>query len=914
MKLSKISIAYLLVACMLMSFMPVITSAAESTDNYFVSDFEPVAISIPNGGALDKEFALSVMTGSVGAPYFMFTQDSSGAEIAYEEDATKTTALYYAGTDMHLNVGTRTNAWTDFVNDVRLKATYNGETVYIKINSLGTDTHCAWVGFGVTKEAVIKGLGLADDADVASIFTTANVTDFKLVGAPGSGITKEIAVGTPTIATASGARHQYEVRCMSFTTTKFAEAFPEYFYLGTKKTTTASATKAIVGRKADGTTELLATSAGFKDFAFIREVALSGTYTPATGTAYTFDSVPFTSARQSGSMTGAYFKIDEAQLLAQVQAQDNSVTALDSDFAKKLSGLTLVPRKYNTGFFPEGTIYIAPSDFAPVDPNSPGNGGGKVISSIHGGGYNGIYRNIAPLSTIITVEEAGTYQIYAGVYDMNGSRAGVIYVNGTACDLRNTATGWEAYTSQHYYWLPSTVTVTLNKGENVIYFPMSAKTFDATTGSASVGTSFRSMGFAFVPSSATVNATRDKAEEMKSLLDTHNPSGVTADVDVLSYLSSQTHGKPYFGAYADVTVTVNSDAVTVSPGQIYEDAYSKETYNFNNTVNYFTGTPTTLNLTRDGEMIYAPTVLDAMSAAGVDYVSVAAVEVDGKTCDPAVTYIKDGMVITTIATDAVDKTNFAPVLKHDVFYNESTMPTNPNGVRWVGSNNLITSNFSFYVAPTADATVADDTNLIDCKINGYAVLKELGATEVNAYHGATGNFTAGSKTYFMNDSIIKGVYSSAARCDWVSAGTYATGHNSSNPYTYVELDGKKIAHPFGLMYQKTVHSSASTNPDWYDVSHLYITNTASTNDVVANKIKDGEYQLITTGTAIFNVIVTKNGAIQRTLDEQVVTCMDPYTLELNAGEQAYVWNYNPYAGDKTTSGTDMKPLCNVLTY
>lgn len=914
MKLSKKSIAYLLVACMLMSFMPVITSATETTDNYYVTDYvSGDTETLISGHQLNTEFSLAGINYTGANAYAGYLQ-LKGNEVL-EEDPTVTTALYYKEDNTPLVIGNGGNAWTDFVHDVRIKATYNGNTVYIPIVGLGTDMHCSWVRFGVAKQGVIEGLGLAADADVASIFTKENVTDFELVGVPGSGVTKTLPITVSAIAKAGTGRGRasYDVQCASLSTTAFANAYPEYFYLGTKKTVTTAATTGIYARLADGTSVELPTSAasGLKDCEFIRDVALSGTYTAATGKAYNFEAVPFTQIRQNGGKNSSYFMINAAELLAQVQAQDSSVTSLDSDYGLKLSNFKLVARKYNTGFFPEGTIYVAPSDFGTVKLSQSNGSGAGVIGNANGSAYHGMYRNIYPLSTVFTVEEAGTYKIYTATQDIDGSRGGSFYVNGEFISAKNTHTELgigSNYSGMTFYWRPTASTVTLNAGENIIYFPRTGNEYNAETEVATTGSNYRFHGIALVPTSETVEFDLDKAKKMSNLFDTN----ASTDLDILTTLADKTHGKPYFD-YADVNVTVNGKAVTVAPGQIYKDAYSKESYNWTYS-NAFTGTPTTLNYTRDGKMIYAPTVLDAMSAAGVDYATFGAAQVDGKTCDPARTYIKDGMEITTIATENINKTNFAPVARDLVCNQESTMP-NPYGVRSIANttNTCMLKYMPFITWASASEAAATDTNIIGCKFNGYVALNSLGAEKFGAAI-PNSNFAVGDKTYFMNDDITNTIYSNEIRTDIVTQGTFGTNPTSSNPRTYVELDGKNVVNPFGFAYQKTHSNTYISGEDWYDSEGWYITNTASTNDIVANKIKAGEYQLITTGTAIFNVVVTKNGKIQRTLDEQVATCMEPYTIELNAGEQAYVWNYKPYAGDKKTAGTDMKPLCDVLTY
>ncbi len=874
MKLSKMSIAYLLVACMLMSFMPVITSAAETTDNYVSSGYTPVS-GITSSQQLATEFHLSGLSIYDNA-YNGYLHNAE----SYTEDASVTTALYSTQGNRPVVIGSCGDAWSDFVRDFKIKVTYNDQTKYLPIYGLGTDAGCNWVRFGFEEEGIKAGLGLADDAIVDEIFTTDNVTDFELVPTFGGNVSQTLPFTVNVVANVTSGmgrgKADYEIHCHNVKTTLLAETYPQYFYLGTKKTVSHDTANIIV-RKADGSAETL-TSTGVTDqnLPLFKDIALSGTYT-VDGTAYTFEAVPFTKVRLA-SGGRPFFTIDQTELLKQVQAKNPAITTIPT-LKDTLSNFTLVPRKVNVGKFPEGTIFISPAE---LKHNSTSGYYENVFYNATYSGYQGFYRNNDIAGIVFTVPEAGNYVLYDAVFDLNGSRGSDVYVNDTkittaktgACGISNANPNWVSY------WKPTNgTTVTLNKGENVFYLPR-----QDNIGTNNAGTSYRVLGWALVPADKAPTFTADEAQALASIL---NANGKFHN---LTWLAEKTHGEAYY-SYADVTgVTVNSgDALTVVPGaaQARGQAPLRDA---------------------DGNFIEAPTIVDAIVAAGVDLSTVKAVEVNGKTADPSLTYLSNGMAVTTYTT--LDKTNFAPVSLAALnlsFYgsrtNGSNLAFSLYGLAAADArsplNVLPFLNNTAYSQVTTVSTEATADNLVGCNINGYATLTQDGVT---GYAG-TGNMAVGEKVYFIGDAIteVVGNATNVNRTDYRTTGNTICVSDLSACY----LQDISKHNPLKIQHNKA---------PWYDSSKVYVTNSRSTNEVVANKIKAGEYQLITTGSAVFNVIITKDGAIQRTLDEQVVTCMEPYNLELNAGEKAYVWNYRLYAGDKTVAGTNMKPLCDVLEY
>ncbi len=871
MKLSKISIAYLLIACMLLTFMPVITSAAETTDNYISSDYISVS-GLTNGQPLSNELNLSGLSNydNIFEGYLMFDHQ-------YTEDPSVTTALYHKQGDRPVFVGSCGDAWTEFVHDFRLKVTYNDQTKYIQINGIGTDAHCAWVRFGLDEACIKAGLGLADDAVVADVFTKENVTGFELVPVIENSTIKPLSFDVNVINKASGAlrgKADFDIHCYNLGTTLLAETYPEYFYLGTKKTVETYATSGIIVRMADGSAKKLSEGAvTAQDLPLFRDLALSGTYTE-NGTAYTFDSVPFTQVRQNGVGNALFFKLDTDELLKQIQAKSTEITSVSS-YGTKLSDYTLVPRKVNIGKFPEGTIFISPAELKH-------NATSGYAANIDGSGYQGFYRNNDIAGVVFTAPEAGQYVLYDAVKDQNGSRGSDVYVNDTKITTSNTGASGISGSTWAYYWKPTNgTTVTLNKGENVFTLPR-----QDNVGYNNAGTSYRVLGWAFVPADKAPTFTADEAQALTSIL---NPNG---KFPVLSWLAEKTHGEAYY-SYADVTgVTVNNGAaMTVVPGaaQARGQAPLRDA---------------------EGNFIEAPTVVDAIAAAGVDYSTVKAVKVNGKTVDPNLTYLSNGMAVTTYTT--VDKTNFAP---HQLTGPGSsaqqifgfTDDTNGVGLQ-INAYKIAGDQRSpvyylpfltdFSVGTTRDTT-ASDGNLIGCKVNGYVTLNETGS---NTLVGMNSTYVTnvGDKVYFLNDNIASWVAPSGNRIDVYTEGKTICSGNKGNSIIIAD----KMHRPFSLINTVT----------WYELDNLYLTNTTSTNDLVANKIKAGQYQLLTTGTVPCQIIISKNGVVQ-SITKEIITCVEPYNLKLNKGETALVWNDTPYNGDKTAAGIwNMKPLCDVLTY
>ena len=381
------------------------------------------------------------------------------------------------------------------------------------------------------------------------------------------------------------------------------------------------------------------------------------------------------------------------------------------------------------------------------------------------------------------------------------------------------------------------------------------------------------------------------ANSTTGIVDTANAGTILANV------SSLTISEPVYDSQT-FTVTVNGTEYTVAANTAKEivSAYTDSRGNF----------------------IDGATVTDALAAAGLSKRNstgeVNAVLVDGKNVYPDVTLLYDGMAITTVDGAQVTKANFSPVRKNDIVnltYSESTPPGDGmciytmnyfNSVNCSSYNVYTGKLFPFATELTATTTAAYN-NLINCQVHGYLSVLPSGAT----YYGVS----AGDKVYFTGNLIDEVTANHQKIITTADASGNKTIANGS-PMTVTLPDGTKAHAPYAFTNQK----SLPDNSQYYDGSGVFIANTSATNDVWANKIKAGKWQLLTTGTAPCQItIVDAFGAVKSILKDQVVTGIAPLTITLEEGEKAFVWKNTPYNGTASTAGIwNMKPLCEVLTY
>ena len=883
----KSIVAYVLVACMLMTFMPVI-SAAEETEatNYVYSDFgADRALTVGNPVYTGNHVVLPVGTNDAalyGYTYAKgeYTLDETKVGLYHTVDGTYVTGKAdntYASGSEYLQTK------SPFINDFEFQATFNGTKYTLPILSYGKTSGHDTFQFKVDASST----GLSDAAGGNEWSTTgsynaetgeglktdekrAQWTDVKIV---------HKATGKELAARATFGLYS-PFRIDFCTVQAIAEAFPEYFYVGPKVTAEGTKSGYILGYGdiANASDTNLCTSCDLMDVA-----ELKFTY---NGAEY---QMPLKGMR--GSATTLYLALSYTAFNEATGATLTSETGMRDLVVtnNELSNFKLTAKKYSIGEFPEGTLFVSGMNVLAEN----GKTGSWTDTSSN---VKFVKGNTEPLNYAFTVPTAGEYDVYCLTWDCDddAQRAGKVLINGVLYDFTKCTLGPEGEGNYAPYWEPAG-TITLSKDAmNVLTVPLNIGHTDSNP---------RFGGIAFVPASA--NFTMDSTLSAKlankdtGLVDLYN-EGTT-----LANLSNITISKPVYDSQT-FTVKVNGTEYTVAAGTA------------NDIKNAYTDI--------QGNFIDGATVADALTAAGVSKRNasgqVNAVLVNGKNVYPDRTLLYDGMEITTVDGADVTKANFSPVLKNTLVnrqYSESTPPANGvciytdnygfcgTAATYVAYNIHYTKVFPFATQVAATTTAAADDNLINCQLHGFLSVLPSGAAEYGV--------SVGDKVYFTGNLI----YQVDANGTKIYTATDASGNKTiatnsgASAFTVSLPDGKKAHAPYAFKNQQ----SLADNSKNYDASEVFIANTSAVNEITAaNKIKDGKWQLLTTGTVPCQImIVGANGAVKSILKDQVVTGIAPLTLTLEEGEKAYVWKSSPYNGTATAARIwDMKPLCDVLTY
>ncbi len=782
----------------------------------------------------------------------------------YYDYTTKTvddtaTGLYDAETGAYVLSGVdnmKKQNWSKFIDDFKFRGTYNGTTYTLPItNYATTDSHNVF-------QFMVDCSGY-EDVITKDAWAKANWTDVKIVN---DATGKEVPFQ-------SFSSYNFFNDCYRVCFSKIeyiAEQLPEYFYVGSK--VTAQSNKKIYAYGIDGpitnNADSSAVSCKFKD-----EVSLKFTY---NGREYT---VPINRVRADSGHTALYLSIT-------VDAFNDATDAGISSFANVLNStnitnVKLTTSKINIGAFPVDTIFVSATEI----------NGGKIPSNSDDGVIY-LRGNSTPYYYTFAVETAGEYDVYCLAWDDNGDtkRGGIVYVNDVKQDFCNS---YDLATStRRPFWEP-TGSVTLKTDANIIHVPVNI----GNDSNARFG------GIAFVPAGEdfSIDATQSAIMANKDTGIVDNISGKRN----LSIATGRTTFSPCEEGIVNVVVNGVDVAVTAGAGILQAEKF----YDTN------------------GNFIKSATVTDAITAAGLSKRNasgqVNAVLVDGKNVYPDRTLLYDGMAITVVDGAQVTKANFAPVLRNDVISSlgETSAQTQgigmntSSGFKGTSAVNSYTKIFPFVTLNTAETTEAANTNIIGCRLQGYFTV--AGIADNTGVVGAFASMRKGDKVYFLGDKIVKlaasmGNIFTGDEDDHVAT-TSIQSYVSNLAIASAEDALVAIHTPFVYYNQKAISSTGFYD----DLGEVFISNTSAVNQITAtNKIKDGKWQLLSTGTVPCQImIVGVNGAVKSILKDQIVTGIAPLTITLEEGEKAYVWKSSPYNGTITSARIwNMKPLCDVLTY
>ena len=880
----KSVIAYMIIACMLMTFMPVL---AEETvvNNYFETDFgydRPL-----NGGStVNSGVNYLIPVDPNGSAFYGYVY--AKGEYTYDEDETKV-GLYHTVDGTYVT-GKADNSYASgseyrqtkstFINDFEFKGTLDGTTYTLPIVSYGKTSGHDTFQFCVDATEYDALVDSGEGATWASA-NRANWSDVKIVH---KATGKELAART-------GFGMYSPFRIDFCTVQELAEAFPEYFTVGRKVTAEGSRTAYAYGHEgAIGSTCATLTT----DIDLVKKANMKFTY---NGTEY---EMPIKGIRGNGTtvyVALSYGDFNKATGLSLTDSEFRAFAGTDT-----LSNFKLTSKKTYIGSFPKTSIFVSPITI---------NGGNRADSNTdsYGNGAVGIRYNADALTYTFTAPATAEYDIYAlrwtettGSY--SNQRATKFSINGTEFTTAGKHTMYDAqYAGDggRYNFYEPVGSVTLDKNINKFYL--------GPNGGTGIGYP-QFMGIVLVPKSENFSLTAAESYRLASMVyDTRTETPVVSSLlEATGYtLKAVDYDTQTF------TVTVDGTEYTVKAGTGVDVANT-----------YYDA---------QGNFITGATVTDALATAGLSKRNasdqVNAIFADGKNVNPDRTLLYNGMAITVKDGASVTKADFAPVLRSDII--SSSGETTNNAMVGVGMNTSsnfkgttaatsYTKLFPFMTANTADITEAADDNLIGCKVWGYMTVASAISEVLNHANTVSAGITSmrtGDKIYFLGDPIVKVTASMSNIWTGDVEGHKSTASKSSYVNTLAIKSAEDptvgVHNPFQFYNQK----ATATYGYYKDLNEWFIANTSAVNEITAaNKIKDGKWQLLTTGTVPCQImIVDANGAVKSILKDQVVTGIAPLTITLEEGEKAFVWKSTPYNGTVSTSRIwDMKPLCEVLTY
>lgn len=545
---------------------------------------------------------------------------------------------------------------------------------------------------------------------------------------------------------------------------------------------------------------------------------------------------------------------------------------------------------YDTGLFPEGTIFLSALNFQ----SHPSIWGGSTYGSApynYYAAYKDIYATDGPVQ-FFNAKESGTYHIWVTefAYPSNLDRNPIVNFNGESYDF--TAEAISGVGSGTWMWAPekNEKTLTLTAGENVAV-QLSAK----SGGYARLGT------IALVPEEAS-------AAFKAAMTDEQRLSNMNTQAEYSS-LQSNTTNAYVESANQSVKVTVNEKACVAETGRArnryyptYVNAAGRSVYAF------------AARLTGANEYPTYPTVLDAVA----DYLIK---EADGARVSSEIPFLFangeiSGYTVKLNGT-AVTNLDLLPVKEGDVI---SLEENTGDEFAPINLGNVITNSGG---KDPNDGLYQDE---LKDKYNYKFVTGNNAATnpnykwpfditKLNAFEGC---YINGYVTYKMDISETSGderemtvfIQDLPVTCSAIQSSTnrLELGTNWSNPNN-VEVDG--------LVYSPENYIlPGKISPGYYDIYHLYLTNAKSAGEAKVTAIATGDGAYLISANKSMPIVlmrVTKDetGNIISTSTENHVLDFtgSGINVKIQDNETVYVWRGN-FLGKG--AGT-MKPLCEPLT-
>lgn len=522
---------------------------------------------------------------------------------------------------------------------------------------------------------------------------------------------------------------------------------------------------------------------------------------------------------------------------------------------------------FDTGVFPEGTIFIATSKM---------NLHGAATTSDWG--YVAVNKTEAPEGTYVS-QATGEYAVYAlkTGYNADSSRNTRARINGVDLAFTQADMPSELSTVKGFYWQKEAYdkTITLNKGELIVVNVRATQSYS------------RAAGLALVP----VNGAANVGAPMWAIKESV-PHDLIVTQAEFEWLHDQTAIE--YVAPPAITQTVNVN------GTEYEVSSDEANALLDVASTDFDRLPIT-----------GVTVLDALVKAGVineenktDYAKRVMVRLNGMQVYNFDQYVLTaGDVVTTSAIETIDVTNVEPTsVGTSGIYN--TLGATGDYIKWCPSKtNIVNSNISF----AYDGTNYVEDALKDAKVVGYLnVASDITKSySADVLAGTQVVIPAGSKVYFIDEYFTGQVVASGTH-GLTMAGSIRMANEGSRPLHVVYPDGTIGHHPYHIQNSG------------YNWDKVYIMNNQTTNDVKARFIEStGKWQVATDGGSLICVLkykVDEKGKFTSLVSKQekYILFNDPMSVELADDERAVVWGYLPYAG-AGTGGMTMIPLTKTLT-
>ncbi|MBQ2968617.1 MAG: hypothetical protein IJE10_10930 [Clostridia bacterium] len=551
-------------------------------------------------------------------------------------------------------------------------------------------------------------------------------------------------------------------------------------------------------------------------------------------------------------------------------------------FTEKLSNAVLsnksqsIGSTYNTGKFPEGTIFISVTEFDnESDSVWPGNLAdcGSMVNNEHK--YKVWDENNAAMTTglgpsaVFKSKVAGTYDIWVMRADLDKTndttRPAKFYIdnvlyNSTARPDDFAGTGAK---DRYFFWSKQDgATVTLAKNQKIkVQCAQQSDTY------------CRLAMIALVPSNAAIDL---------PLTSTDIYSGPTA--------ISQDTAVALRALYLD-KVILSKDAVKATVNGTEYDVVASE-----------------INTDIFGDDILTPTVADAIKAAGLT------AKADGTTAE----YI-------TVNGKEVVNAHKIPLQANDVItVSEATL----NAFSPVSVEALFAACGSSYTTGVPTKLCLNPTAVHNAKLNFALTYAEDGSYVENETDGEglmgayitgyvqnTTDYTLNGVTVPANSKQIIAHPAGHKITSFVASSNNRLDFNVSN-LAYKDRENAMTLMPGSTTTATWMPYRISSTPK-LNKTNLYLVDANTTFKVEVTK-RDNKFALSSDGTVTAKLFVINCGNDGKmtsvaTIEDVVITPLTPYVGTVSDNQTVYVWNTTPYAGADAPGGTEMIPLCDPIT-